>query len=50
MDGEFKKGFKVWDMESILGSRIKFQLTWFHTAKEVKAKYQGFIRILSIAV
>ena len=48
--GEFSKGFKAWAMESILGSRIKLQLTWFHTAKEVKAEFQGFIRYLSVAV
>ena len=42
MAGEFSKGFKVWAMESILGSRIKLQLTWFHTTKEVKTEFQGF--------
>ena len=50
MFGEFSKGFKVWDMESIIGSRIKLQLTWFHTSKEVKAESQGFIRNLSVVV
>lgn len=37
-------------MESILGSRINLRLTWFHTAKEVKAESWGFIRNLSVAV
>ena len=50
MAGEFSKGLKAWDMESILGSRIKLQVTWFHTTKEVKAEFHGFIRNLSIVV
>lgn len=48
--GEFNKGFKAWPMESIFGSKIKLQLTQFFTAKEVKAKSQGFIRILFVVV
>ena len=47
---EFIKGFKVWDMESIIGSKIKLQLTWFDTTKEVKAESKGFIRNLFVAV
>jgi hypothetical protein len=48
--GEFSKGFKAWAMESILGSRIKLQLTWFHIAKDVKEEFQGFITNLFVAV